>query len=481
MNVLSRGIRNAFRNVVRTASVVVILGLSIGLCLTMLIAHQAVNKKIEDVKRSVGNTVSIAPAGFSNFSQANNALTTSDLNDKVKTLAHVTNLTENLIGHLTTEGTTNRPGGVTTAGPDSSSTDTTSLKSPVKLNSTRAGNDDGPSLFIAGGGSLPANFAPPIEVLGTTDPSHINGNDVKIVSGQLIDGAKDSSDAMISADMASKNDLKIGSTFKAYGKTLTVAGIFDSGTKGGNNTVVVSLAALQRLSSQKDIITSATATVDSLDNLAATTNAVKSALGDKADVQSSQDQADNTVKPLENIASISSISLIGAIIAGAIIILLVMVMIVRERKREIGVLKAIGASNTRIIGQFIAEAVTFTLAAAVIGIIIGVAGGGPITNTLVSSASDQQNTMMENRGPASFGAGAKSSGGPVTSFQRPSGNFLGKGAGNVRNSLTNIKANVGWSIVLYGFGAAILIAVLGSTLASLFIAKIRPAEVLRTE
>ena len=36
-------------------------------------------------------------------------------------------------------------------------------------------------------------------------------------------------------------------------------------------------------------------------------------------------------------------------------------------------------------------------------------------------------------------------------------------------------------ILLYGFGAAIVIAVLGSTLAAGLIAKIRPAEVMRTE
>ena len=38
MNVISRGIRNAFRNTIRTFSIIVILGLSIGLSLGMLIA-----------------------------------------------------------------------------------------------------------------------------------------------------------------------------------------------------------------------------------------------------------------------------------------------------------------------------------------------------------------------------------------------------------------------------------------------------------
>jgi ABC-type antimicrobial peptide transport system permease subunit len=40
---------------------------------------------------------------------------------------------------------------------------------------------------------------------------------------------------------------------------------------------------------------------------------------------------------------------------------------------------------------------------------------------------------------------------------------------------------VGWDVILYGLGAAVLIAIIGSGIASLFIAKIRPAEVMRVE
>ena len=76
MNVVSRGIRNAFRNITRSASIIVILGLAIGLSLVMVIARQAVSNKINSVNSLVGNTINITPAGFSSFSSVNNALTT---------------------------------------------------------------------------------------------------------------------------------------------------------------------------------------------------------------------------------------------------------------------------------------------------------------------------------------------------------------------------------------------------------------------
>ena len=44
MNNVSRGVRNAFRNGIRTISIVLILALAIGLALAMLVARQAVLK-----------------------------------------------------------------------------------------------------------------------------------------------------------------------------------------------------------------------------------------------------------------------------------------------------------------------------------------------------------------------------------------------------------------------------------------------------
>lgn len=59
MNPYTRGVRNAFRNVVRTGSIVVILSISVGLIIAMLAARQAVQTKIDTVKSSVGNTISV--------------------------------------------------------------------------------------------------------------------------------------------------------------------------------------------------------------------------------------------------------------------------------------------------------------------------------------------------------------------------------------------------------------------------------------
>lgn len=459
MNFISRGIRNAFRNTTRTLSLTVILGLSIGLSLAMLIAHQAVSDKIDSIKSSVGNTITISPAGFNPGSQANNALTT-DVLSKVGSLSHVTKLTETLTDRLSTTGTSQPSFGFGRQA--SSSSSTTSLKSPVELKANRPGKDF--RVFVNGGGSLPSDFSPPVSFQGTNDVSSLDGSSITIKSGKPIDASKDTNEVLISKQMADKNNLKVGSTFTAYNTALTVAGIFNGSSGASNGTVILALSAEQRLSGQSGVVTGAVATVDSLDNLSSATSAIKSTLGDSADVVSSQEQADDTVKPLQNIRSISLYSLIGAVIAGAAIILMTMVMITRERRREIGVLKAIGAGNSRIMSQFMVEAVTLTVLAAIIGIILGALAGSPMTHMLVDN----------NTG----GAGPGRSPGAGAGMVFRAG---GRGFGAIRDNVGNIHAAVGWDIVLYGLAAAVVIALIGSALTSFLIAKVRPAEVMRAE
>src|SRR3954471_12525630 len=104
MSVLSRGIRNAFRNSVRTVSIVVILGLSVGLALTMLLARHAVQGKIDSVQASIGNVVTIAPAGVRGFAGGGNPLTGSQL-APIEAMPHVVAVTETLNDRLTTADT----------------------------------------------------------------------------------------------------------------------------------------------------------------------------------------------------------------------------------------------------------------------------------------------------------------------------------------------------------------------------------------
>jgi putative ABC transport system permease protein len=171
-------------------------------------------------------------------------------------------------------------------------------------------------------------------------------------------------------------------------------------------------------------------------------------------VVSNVSDANKAVNSLDNVKGIALYSLAGALGAAIVILFLVMVMIVRERKREIGILKAIGASNSRIMAQFTTEAVTFTLLGSVVGLVAGVIAASPVTSSLVSNSGVSSDTGARGL----FGA------------PNP---FL--------SHLTDINAQVGWGVILEGLAAAVVVAVLASAAAAWMIGRIRPAEVLRSE
>lgn len=461
MTAVTRGIRNAFRSITRTIAVALILGLSIGLSFVMLIAHHSVTSKIATSLASIGNTVNISPAGFSDASSVNGVLTTNELS-RVAHLPHVTNLDETDYSYPQPAGTTDRPapkGGTTHASfrpgyhPYFTSLRSTETAHITCSNGTCTGGAG--AIGSVGGGSvtLPSNFSMGVAFVGSndpTDPSNINASALSIAAGHVIDGTADSDQAMVSTAMAAENHLKVGSTFTAYGTTLTVAAIFDCNTEAGNDSVIIPLATEQRLSHQDHDVLNAVATADSLTDLSAVTAQITSALGPAADVTSNLTQANQAMAPLNDVKGISLDSLAGSGAAGAVIIFLIMVMIVRERKREIGILKAIGGSNARIMRQFVSEALTFTLLGGAVGLAAGLLAANSVTGTLLNHSGGSSSSAGSADNPA-------------------------------LSNLTDVHAQAAPSVVLLGLAAVLLIALIASAATSFLISKIQPAEVLRSE
>lgn len=451
MSVILRGAKNAFRNWIRTVSVVLILAISISLALVMYLAQQAVSARIENVKSSIGNSITVTPAGSFGFEGGGEPLTGTQL-ASLDGIGHIVSVNETLNERLETDTTTNLKSAI----------------EPGTLGNRRNTGGNGPNITINGQNASGRTFSLPIVLNGISETSSLtSSSSVSITAGSVFASDAKEDVAVVGKTLAEKNSLEVDSTFTANGKSVKVVGIFDAGTEFANNTVYMPIASVQNIMEQIDQVTSATITVDSIENVDSVVTEIKSKLGsDKADVTSNQDASEQALEPLMNIQNISWYSLVGALAAGAVITLLTMIMIVRERRREIGVLKAIGASNISIVTQFVSESLVLTLLAAFVGIVAGVFLSNPILTALVSSSTDG--------GPGGPGGGPDGPGGRAF--------FMGFASGtNIGQALTSLQANVGPQIILYGILAAVVIAVLGSALPSFLISKIRPAEVIRGE
>lgn len=455
MNVVTRGMRNALRSPVRSGAIVIMLAISISLIMAMLVARTSVNQKINEVKSTNATGVTIRPAGFMGGMGGGDPLTADQVNS-IKNASHIASTSSTLTDQLGSEDTNLTP-----------SLELGKIGERMQRFESSDAAPAGP--IIIHGDSASGERTPPkprTTVTGTTDPHSIvtDGSTLKLTSGATIDGNSSELVALVGKTLAQKNNLSVGSTFTAYGKTFTVKGIFETGNKFQDSGMIVPLATLQAATEQAGAVTSVAAKVDSAENVTSTVAALKSALGDKADITSQQEQAASSVGSLESIASIATTGVIGATIAASVIVLLTMTMIVRERKREIGVVKAIGGTNFKVVTQFIAEALTLTVIGGVIGIALGVAISGGMTDSLIKNSDDGQPKAMQSGGSA---------GGPVR--------MIGGPAGHIDQNVRNITSTVTPEAFGLAAGSLLLIAILGSALPAWLIARVRPAEVLRSE
>jgi len=179
----------------------------------------------------------------------------------------------------------------------------------------------------------------------------------------------------------------IGSSVSIDGLPFRVIGILQP--KGGagfanpDDEVLVPIAAVHKYFVSGDDVRTIGVSVASADQMTDATNAITALLRDRHAL-SATDAADfsvfNQTQLLDAASSISATLtlLLGGIasislIVGGIGIMNIMLVSVRERTREIGIRKAVGARGRDILAQFLIEALTLSLLGGLIGILLGLA------------------------------------------------------------------------------------------------------------
>jgi putative ABC transport system permease protein len=177
----------------------------------------------------------------------------------------------------------------------------------------------------------------------------------------------------------------IGSTIQVGGLPFTVIGILQpkggSGFQNPDDEILVPLAVVRKYFVSGDSIRTIGVSVATDDQMTQATNAITALLRDRHELAAT-DAADfqvfNQTQLLDAASSISATLtlLLGGIasislIVGGIGIMNIMLVSVRERTREIGIRKAVGARGRDILAQFLIEALTLSLLGGLIGIVLG--------------------------------------------------------------------------------------------------------------
>lgn len=439
MSLLLRSLRNLVRSPLRTILMVVLLAVSIGLALIMTTVHAATQSELDNVGGQIGTEITVRAAGSFGGMGGGEPLDADGV-DQLSGIEHVASVQATVQTQYTGDSL-------------ESGVDAGTIGTPPDQRAGRSPSF-GTMTPPSGGG-----FGGGIMVMGvnatTQNPTLMGAATFELVAGSYI--TSDNADEMVMGQaLAEANSLTIGSTVDLEGTDLTVVGIYDSGTVFANNMIVMPVRTAERVF-DLDGVTSVTVVADDVANVDAVVEGIRGIFDEEtADVTTAEDTYQRISGSVDSTESASNIGMIVAFVAAGVVVLFSVVLMIRQRVKEIGIMKAIGASNWRIGLQLSME----TLAVSAVGAVIGAL----ITYPLAQRVAD----LMT-------GSGSTGAAGPGMG-RAPGGMFA-----EVGGRIGGLDVAVSPVIFLWALAIAALLAVLASVLPAWYIARVRPAEVLRNE
>lgn len=163
---------------------------------------------------------------------------------------------------------------------------------------------------------------------------------------------------------------------------IRIVGMYASGYTFGDLQLFIPLDAFRAMYRVKEGYSWIFVKADSAENVASVAARLKEVLGSVADIQAPKGAAEFTATTSRSIARLTAVAAVLAVALMVIVVFFVTLMQVRERAREIGTLKAIGAANGGVTTQFLTEASAFTVLGGLVGVVLFAVLGEALTGRL---------------------------------------------------------------------------------------------------
>jgi putative ABC transport system permease protein len=194
-------------------------------------------------------------------------------------------------------------------------------------------------------------------------------------------------------------------------------------------------------------------------------------LPDTFNVATNTDSYEKIVKPVEGLKSISITFMLVVIVLGAVILLLLCSLAIRERKYEIGVLRAVGMKKAKVAIGLWTEMLVITCICLVIGLGVGASVAQPVSDILLTSQVEAAKETADTN------AGGMHMGGSSMTI-RNGGMVIGGSNNSNAQPLSEMKITLGINTIL----EIIAISLVLTSVAGLFsiskITKYEPIKIL---
>lgn len=198
--------------------------------------------------------------------------------------------------------------------------------------------------------------------------SNMSADDLSLTKGRMFDNNK--SEVIMGKIAAESDNVSLNDEVDLFGKKFKVVGIYESGKQENDLSTYTSIEDVQNIMDDPGDVSNIYVKVADGYDVQKVANSINDKYGDDIKAVTSVRELGQMGQMLDMVDSASwAISLL-AIIVGGLGIINTMLMSVLERTREIGVLKAVGWSNKRVLLMIIGESLTLTLISFVIGSII---------------------------------------------------------------------------------------------------------------
>lgn len=229
------------------------------------------------------------------------------------------------------------------------------------------------STFFESLGSV--SFGPPDQVLGVPPekvPELWTSDDLS--AGRWLERG-DTYQMVVGTSIAKKENLKLGSILTWREKDWQIIGLLKETQTAPDGWLIAPMDIVQKTIKRPDLITQINVIPDDPKQATALTAKIKDEVSN-VNVQTLDEQLDAIEQGLAVFNAILLSSAVLAAIIGGLAVVNTMIMSVSERTPEIGLKKAIGATNGNIVGEFLLEAAVIGLLGGTVGFLLGWGAAG---------------------------------------------------------------------------------------------------------